>query len=92
MEVVVSRCSGSFRGSDKGGEPPDLAKRARQGGLLDPRDPCPLRFATVQLGDVVRQRHHDILSSQFDRQAGSTKETTATVRRVAEFSGASHGR
>ena len=79
MEVVVARCSGSFRRSDQGCEPPNLAERAGQGGLLDPRDPCAVQLSKVQLADLAQQRHHDIRPPQLDGEPGCREQASAAA-------------
>src|SRR5215469_2897729 len=92
MEVVVSRCSGSFRCSDQIFEPPDVAERACHSCLLNPGDPCPLQLVKVQLVDLVQQRYHNIAPSQLDSEPGSPEQATAAGSGLAEVRSASQRR
>src|SRR5215469_8716455 len=91
MEVVVSRCSGSFRCSDQIFEPPGAAERACHGCLLNPRDPCPLQLVKVQLVDLMQQRHHNLAPPQLDSEPGSLDQATPAGSSLAEIRGASQG-
>src|SRR5215471_13369145 len=91
MEVVVSRCSGSFRCSDQVFEPPGVAERACHRCLLNPCDPCPLQLVKVQLVDLMQQRHHNLAPSQLDREPGSPEQATPAGSSLAEVRDASQG-
>ena len=90
MQVVISRRSRSFRRADQRREPADVAKRACQGCLLDPRDPCPVQLSKFELVDLAQQRHHNIAPPQLDGERGGDEQASAAARRLAELRGASH--
>lgn len=90
MQVVISRCSGSFRCGDQRREPPDVTQRACQGCLLDPRDSCPIQLSKLQLVDLAEHRHHNIALPQLDGEPGSGEQASAVVSRLAELRRASH--